>query len=84
MKYYVYILHSQSLQKYYYGYTSNLDQRLAQHARSKKGFTAKGKPWVLVGYSCFKTKQEAHKFELYLKNLRDSNLAISKLDTQLV
>ena len=84
MQYFVYVLYSPKIQKHYYGMTSNLQQRIAQHARSKKGFTASGKPWTLVGYSSFATKKEAKLFEDYLKNLRDSKLAISILDTQLV
>ena len=46
MKYYVYILYSSSIDKYYVGHTIN--RRLSEHNRIKGKFTDKGIPWKLV------------------------------------
>jgi putative endonuclease len=48
MKYYVYIIFSSKLNKYYTGFTENFDIRLAQHNSGISTFTSKGIPWELV------------------------------------
>jgi len=48
--YFVYILRSDQ-KRHYIGYTSNLGQRIAQHNRSHKGFTATSEKWeILISY----------------------------------
>jgi predicted GIY-YIG superfamily endonuclease len=41
--------------------------------RSTKGFTASGKPWRLVHYECFPTKELAMKREKHLKAWKNIN-----------
>ena len=47
--YYVYLLYSSSANKYYVGYTDNVDRRLYEHNHPeiKSKFTAKYVPWTL-------------------------------------
>ncbi len=45
----VYILYSHSLQKFYTGFTADLEQRMAFHNAGANTFTKKGIPWVVVG-----------------------------------
>jgi putative endonuclease len=66
--YYCYILYSSKIDKYYIGYTSNIEGRLSRHNCSKRGFTATGKPWALKYYEKFDTKQAAMNRERELKS----------------
>ncbi len=66
--YYVYLIQSQSHPKEHYtGRTSDLKARLAKHNEGGVPHTAKFKPWTLQTYTAFTTKEQATKFELYLK-----------------
>lgn len=46
--YYVYILYSSSLFKYYTGSCSDFSKRLAEHNAGLSRFTKSGVPWILV------------------------------------
>jgi putative endonuclease len=43
----VYIIYSPSLDKYYIGYTSDIEKRLQEHNSGISSFTAKANDWVL-------------------------------------
>ena len=46
--FYLYILYSASSDKYYVGYTENVDRRLHEHNNSERvTYTSKHRPWVL-------------------------------------
>jgi putative endonuclease len=66
--YWVYVLYSTKFGKIYIGYTANLEQRILSHnSLSKKGFTAKYRPWELIRTEVFETKREALIRERQLK-----------------
>ncbi|MBN1143330.1 MAG: GIY-YIG nuclease family protein [Bacteroidales bacterium] len=67
MPYYVYILYSRSIGRYYIGSTSDLSERLKKHNHIHKGFTSTGQPWELVYHETFETKSEAMQREKQLK-----------------
>jgi putative endonuclease len=67
MTFSVYVLYSQTFQKYYTGYTSNLEMRLKSHNEFGKGWTSKYRPWRIIFSKEFETKTEAMKFEAWLK-----------------
>ncbi len=71
MQYFVYILFSEKLNRYYIGSTSNLSERLIKHNHIHKGFTSKGQPWVLVYSENYNTKSEAMAREKSLKNWKN-------------
>jgi putative endonuclease len=71
MQYFVYILFSEKLNKYYIGSTGNIEDRLRKHNRSGKGFTSTGKPWILVYSEGFNSKAEALKRELQFKSWKN-------------
>ena len=48
--YTLYILFSKSLNKFYVGYTNDLNRRLSEHNRVKGKFTDSGIPWELKEY----------------------------------
>ncbi|HEY9048798.1 MAG TPA: GIY-YIG nuclease family protein [Ohtaekwangia sp.] len=71
MSFCVYVLHAVEHDKIYIGFTSDLDARLLSHnVLSKKGWTIKFRPWMLVYTESFSTKVEAIKREKELKSYR--------------
>jgi len=78
MRFYLYILHSIILNKYYVGHTSNIEDRLKSHLYNHGGFTSKAKDWLLVYSEEFSTKAEAQARELKIKKWK-SRLMIEKL-----
>ena len=69
--YAVYIIYSKKIDKYYIGFSSNVQERLCYHNWNSKGFSNKGKPWVLVYSEPFNTKTEALLREKQLKNWKN-------------
>jgi len=57
--FYVYILHSQGLQRYYVGSTQAVHKRLQEHNSGKSASTRAGVPWELVHTESFTTRSEA-------------------------
>ncbi len=67
--YFTYILQSvNSPDQYYYGSTSDVHKRLEQHNDGESYHTSKYKPWKLLFYAAFETRELAEDFEKYLKN----------------
>ena len=49
--YTVYVLYSQTYNKIYIGYTSDLTQRFLSHnVLAKKGYTCRYRPWIIAYY----------------------------------
>ena len=44
----VYILYSEKVNRYYVGYTNDIDRRIGEHNRRKGKFTDRGIPWTIV------------------------------------
>ncbi|MAY22337.1 MAG: excinuclease ABC subunit C [Flavobacteriaceae bacterium] len=78
MHFFVYILFSKALNKYYIGATSDVSRRLEEHLWSHKGFTSKAKDWVLVYKERFEKKEEAYARERQIKKWK-SRAMIEKL-----
>jgi predicted GIY-YIG superfamily endonuclease len=77
MKYYVYILKSQSGgNKRYVGFTTDLEKRINKHNEGGVPYTKKHLPWKLQTAVIFNEKEKAIKFEKYLKS--HSGRAFSK------
>ncbi len=68
MKYYVYILYSQSKDKYYTGYSTNPEERVVEHNLGATPSTRPGSPWLLVYTEEFDNKSAARKREREIKN----------------
>lgn len=71
MRYYVYILRSESTGKTYVGQTSDLEKRLEQHNDPECRFTLYTKrnkgPWKLIHFEAYNTRSEAMRREKHLK-----------------
>ena len=77
--YFVYILFSEALNKYYIGSTSDsLDERIRRHNSNHKGFTGSAPDWVLVYHELCSDKTFAIKREKQIKAWK-SRLMIEKL-----
>ncbi len=70
MAHFVYILHSESIDKYYIGSCSNIDERLVRHNAGATISTKSGRPWKLMYHEKLCSKSEAIKRENYLKRMK--------------
>ena len=67
MPYYAYVIYSSSYDKYYKGHCQNLENRLKEHNAGKTKSNKAFRPWKLVYYETFETRQEAITREKYFK-----------------
>ncbi|MES2515197.1 MAG: GIY-YIG nuclease family protein [Bacteroidota bacterium] len=80
MSYFTYILISQKDSRYYYGYTSNLYERLSRHNSGMVRSTKARIPFKIHYFEEFNSKTEAIKRENFFKSidgynwLRDQNI----------
>jgi putative endonuclease len=66
--YFVYIIYSKNLDRYYTGYTKDLNIRLQQHNSGASTFTSKGTDWVLCFSEPYPTRAAAQAREREIKN----------------
>ena len=74
MKYYIYILYSISLNKYYVGSTEDIQSRLEKHLQNHNGFTGKAKDWVLKYSETFSSRSESIIRELQIKKWKSRKM----------
>ena len=72
--YTVYIIYSQSIDRYYIGYTNDIQRRLSEHNRIKGKYTDRGIPWKLVYSMVLENKKEAMVREAFLKKQKSRAL----------
>ena len=65
--YFVYILYSATLDKYYIGSSYNVQQRLDRHNRGHSNFTKSGIPWIVVYTEEFPDRKSAYGREMFIK-----------------
>ena len=70
MNYSVYILYSQSKDKYYIGYTQNASERLLEHNAGATRSTRPGIPWIIVYSEECVNKTDAIKRENAIKKMK--------------
>ncbi|KIO52495.1 GIY-YIG nuclease family protein [Flavobacterium hibernum] len=78
MNFIVYILFSESKNKFYIGFTFNLEERLMRHNQKSKGFTGNTNDWKMVCTENYETKELARKRELQIKSWK-SRIKIQEL-----
>ncbi|WP_369128022.1 GIY-YIG nuclease family protein [Flavivirga sp. 57AJ16] len=74
MGYHVYILYSESLDRYYVGSTKDVNTRLEKHLSNHKGFTSKAKDWELKYQEPFSSRTEALKREQQIKKWKSRKM----------
>ena len=65
--FYVYILYSKELDRYYIGQTENLDERIFRHTNSGSKSTKAANDWELKHQEAFNTRSEAVRRETEIK-----------------
>ena len=78
MEFVTYILYSKTKDKYYIGYTSDIDARLIRHNQKSKGFTGNVNDWELKYVERFESKVAAYVRERQIKSWK-SRQKIEKL-----
>jgi len=67
--YYTYILQSEKYpERFYTGFTENLESRLKSHNLGHNPYTSKYRPWRIKTTVAFTARQKALDFEVYLKS----------------
>ncbi len=93
MKYIVDILYSSKLSKKYVGRTVDLKQRIQDHNDGRVPFTKRGRPWKIIFYEVFYSRQDAIAEERFLKSgkgrermnmMLQDTLKTSRVDTEVV
>ena len=67
MTFFVYIIYSTSLNKFYIGYTSDLEKRLSEHNNCISNYTSKASDWILKYSEPFSSRGLAMKREKEIK-----------------
>jgi len=69
MTYFVYILFSASLGRFYVGQTQNLEERILLHNSGRNKSTKAGIPWKIIYFETCSDRTEAVTKEAKIKNL---------------
>lgn len=80
--YYVYMLYSAVVDRYYVGQTSNLEDRLKRHNQGRSKYTKSGIPWNLVYKESFETRSESMKREIKLKQSKSREHLVREINTE--
>ena len=67
MPFFVYIIYSAKLDRFYVGHTENVETRLGQHNTRFSTFTSKASDWILVYTEEYPERKSAHLRELEIK-----------------
>lgn len=78
---YVYILQSIKNNRFYIGYTSNIEYRLFRHNDGSNRSTKAGRPWCLIYQENYPSKSDAIKREKQVKSYKGGE-AFQKLIKQ--
>jgi len=84
MKYYVYILYSQSKDKYYTGYSVNPEERVVEHNLGATPSTRPGRPWLLAYTEEFDNKSAAIRREREIKSKKSRRFLKTIIKSQSV
>jgi len=83
MEFYVYILFSADLDRFYIGHTSDgVEERLKKHLSSHSGFTSRAKDWKIVYSETYPSKAEAYQRELEIKRMKSKKFILNLINKQ--
>jgi len=83
MSYFVYILKSQSADKYYIGSSSDPERRLKYHNNYERGFTSRYRPWKIVYIKEYSSKTEALSAERKIKSWKSKKKVIKLINGEI-
>ncbi len=78
----IYILYSESADRYYIGHTEDIPRRLKEHnTADKNSYTSHYRPWILKGsFDVSESRGEARRVENYLKKLKSRKVIENLLE----
>ena len=81
--YFVYIIYSEKLNRFYTGTTNSIDKRINEHNSSyyPNSYTSKGIPWILKVHFTFEVSSHAYFAEKFIKRMK-SKVFIQKIIKQ--
>ncbi|MFA9392692.1 MAG: GIY-YIG nuclease family protein [Prolixibacteraceae bacterium] len=82
--YYVYILQSELDNKFYTGYTKNIELRFEQHQKGQVKSTKNRRPLKLIYYEACLNQQDATHREKYLKTFYGKMFIKNRLKSYLI
>jgi putative endonuclease len=77
--YYVYVLYSPVVDRYFVGSASDPAKNLERHNSGKNKHTKSGIPWNLIDTEEFKTREEAVRKEKFLKSSESRRELLSRI-----
>lgn len=77
--YYVYVLYSEKIKKFYTGYSRDVDKRLKHHNLGLDRWSRRGIPWKLVYFEKYNNRKNAIKREKFLKTGKGRELIRGKV-----
>ncbi|NND34745.1 MAG: GIY-YIG nuclease family protein [Saprospiraceae bacterium] len=72
-KFYMYILFSETRDRYYIGSSDDVQRRLQDHNTGRSKSTKTGRPWILAYSETFATRSLAVKREMEVKRKKSRN-----------
>ncbi|MBT3242144.1 MAG: GIY-YIG nuclease family protein [Bacteroidetes bacterium] len=75
--YYLYILYSEKLDRYYTGSAADPHKRLLRHNEGATKSTKPGRPWKIVYHEEYPSRSEAVKRENYIKRMKSRKFIMS-------
>lgn len=85
MEFYIYILYSESIDKFYIGYSKNPFERLEQHNSSMyNAYTYKGRPWNIKAIYKTPSKSYAISIERFIKKQHSKSLFLKLIDNNFI
>jgi putative endonuclease len=78
MEFIVYILFSKIKDRFYIGFTSNLEARIIRHNQKSRGFTGNVNDWKVVYIEKYESKEQAQQREIQIKSWK-SRIKIQEL-----
>ncbi|WP_244525840.1 GIY-YIG nuclease family protein, partial [Sphingobacterium wenxiniae] len=79
--YFVYVLYSSALDRYYVGYTSDLFDRLKKHNNHHRGFTGRTSDWRIVYTEIYEEKLQAMDREQEIKSWKSRKRLINLISS---
>jgi putative endonuclease len=76
MQFFVYILYSETFEKFYIGQTNNLTDRLNRHNSGYEKSTSPYIPWKMVWFTEKSSREEVMILEKKLKNLSKQRILL--------
>ncbi len=84
--FFVYILFSEKLNRYYVGTTDNVEKRLLEHNSGlyANSFTTKGVPWKLSLSYCCESSEKAYSLERFIKRMKSKKFIERLIDDDMI